>query len=55
MAEGETQKPTRLEVDDLTMAYGRFVVQRNISFELTEGEILVIMGGSGCGKSCGFS
>src|SRR5215467_6534392 len=41
----------RITVDDLTMAYGRFVIQRNLSFTIARAEIFVIMGGSGCGKS----
>ena len=33
------------------MAYGRFVIQRDLTFDVASGEIFVIMGGSGCGKS----
>jgi len=33
------------------MAFGDFVVQRDLSFDVRRGEIFVIMGGSGCGKS----
>ncbi len=33
------------------MAYGDFVVQRDLSFDIRRGEIFIIMGGSGCGKS----
>jgi phospholipid/cholesterol/gamma-HCH transport system ATP-binding protein len=40
-----------VEVRDVTIAYGSFVVQRNLSFAIRRGEIFVIMGGSGCGKS----
>lgn len=36
---------------DLTMAYGTFVIQRDLNFTVETGEIFVIMGGSGCGKS----
>lgn len=35
----------------MTMAYGSFVVQRDLNFTVQRGEILAIMGGSGCGKS----
>jgi phospholipid/cholesterol/gamma-HCH transport system ATP-binding protein len=38
-------------VDDLTMAYGSFVVQRDLTFTVNRGDIFIIMGGSGCGKS----
>lgn len=40
-----------VDVQDLTMAYGSFVVMRDVSFQVREGEIFVIMGGSGSGKS----
>lgn len=33
------------------MAYGSFVVQRDLTFAVERGEIFVIMGDSGCGKS----
>jgi phospholipid/cholesterol/gamma-HCH transport system ATP-binding protein len=33
------------------MAYGRFVIQRDLDFTVNRGEIFIIMGGSGCGKS----
>ena len=41
----------KIEVRDLTMAYGSFVVMRNINATIRRGEIFIIMGGSGCGKS----
>jgi phospholipid/cholesterol/gamma-HCH transport system ATP-binding protein len=40
-----------ITVKDLTMAYGSFVLQRNLTFTVNRGDIFVIMGGSGCGKS----
>jgi phospholipid/cholesterol/gamma-HCH transport system ATP-binding protein len=42
---------SRIAVNDLTLAYGDFVVQRDLNFTVAPGEIFVIMGGSGCGKS----
>ena len=36
---------------DITVAYGDFVVQRDLSFTVDRGDIFIIMGGSGCGKS----
>jgi phospholipid/cholesterol/gamma-HCH transport system ATP-binding protein len=38
-------------VRDLTMAYGDFVLQRDLNFVVRRSDIFVIMGGSGCGKS----
>jgi len=40
-----------ISVRDLTMAYGDFVIQRQLTFDVARGDIFVIMGGSGCGKS----
>ena len=40
-----------ITVDDLTMAYGSFVVQSGLSFTINRGDVFVIMGDSGCGKS----
>lgn len=40
-----------VEVRDLTMAYGSFVVQRDLEFTIRRGDIFIIMGDSGCGKS----
>ena len=33
------------------MAYGSFVLMRNLTFTVRHGDIFIIMGGSGCGKS----
>jgi len=38
-------------VEDVTMAYGDFVVQRGLNFTVKRGDIFILMGGSGCGKS----
>jgi phospholipid/cholesterol/gamma-HCH transport system ATP-binding protein len=38
-------------VEDVEIAYGDFVIQRNLHFAVRRGEIFVIMGGSGCGKT----
>ncbi len=40
-----------IEVRDLTMAYGDFVVQHGINFSVNKGDIFVVMGGNGCGKT----
>jgi phospholipid/cholesterol/gamma-HCH transport system ATP-binding protein len=46
-----TEKTPHITVEDLTMAYGSFVVQRDLTFTINRGDIFIIMGGSGCGKS----
>lgn len=38
-------------VQDLTMAYGDFVIQHDLTFSVRRGEIFIVMGGSGCGKT----
>jgi phospholipid/cholesterol/gamma-HCH transport system ATP-binding protein len=40
-----------LAVEDLTMAYGDLVIQRDLNFTVERGDIFIIMGPSGCGKS----
>jgi phospholipid/cholesterol/gamma-HCH transport system ATP-binding protein len=40
-----------IEARNLTMAFGSFVVMRNLNFVVRHGDIFIIMGGSGCGKS----
>ncbi len=40
-----------LIVRNLKSAYGNQVILQNVSFEVSRGEILVILGTSGCGKS----
>lgn len=40
-----------IAVEGLTMAYGDFVLQRDLTFVVRRGDIFIIMGGSGCGKS----
>ena len=40
-----------ITVNNLTMAYGNFVVMQDLNFKIKRGDIFLIMGGSGCGKS----
>ncbi|HET9524087.1 MAG TPA: ATP-binding cassette domain-containing protein [Terrimicrobiaceae bacterium] len=40
-----------IEVRGLTAAYGDDVILKDVSFEVTRGEVFVVLGGSGCGKS----
>jgi len=46
-----TDPDAHITVQDLTMAYGEFVIQRDLNFTVRRGDIFIIMGGSGCGKS----
>jgi phospholipid/cholesterol/gamma-HCH transport system ATP-binding protein len=46
-----TTPEPHIVVEDLTMAFGDFVIQRDLSFTISRGDIFIIMGGSGCGKS----
>ena len=43
--------PPAISVEDVTLAFGSFVVMRDLTFDVEPGEILVLMGGSGSGKS----
>jgi len=45
------QNEPHIIVKDLTMAYGDFVLQRDMNFVVNRGDIFIIMGGSGCGKT----
>lgn len=40
-----------ITVENLTMAYGDFVIQRDLNFTINRKDVFIIMGGSGCGKS----
>lgn len=40
-----------IEVVNLTMGWGDVVLQKDASFQVERGDIFVILGGSGCGKS----
>ena len=44
-------KDAHIAVKDLTLAYGSYVVQQHLNFTIKRGEVFIIMGGSGCGKS----
>jgi phospholipid/cholesterol/gamma-HCH transport system ATP-binding protein len=46
----QTGRPL-IEIKDLTMAYNDFVIQRDLDFAIERGEIFVVMGISGCGKT----
>ena len=44
-------KEPHITVHDLTMAYGDFVLMRDLNFTVNRGDVFIVMGGSGCGKS----
>ncbi|MGR8950512.1 MAG: ABC transporter ATP-binding protein, partial [Gammaproteobacteria bacterium] len=46
----ETQD-AHIEVVDLCVAFGSFIVQEKLNFTVKHNDVFVIMGGSGCGKS----
>lgn len=45
------QPDPRITIKDLTMAYGSFVIMKDLNFSINSGDVFIIMGGSGCGKS----
>ncbi len=49
--ERTTNNEAEITVRDLTMAYGSFVLMRDLDFTVRRGSIFIIMGGSGSGKS----
>ncbi|MBE6447855.1 MAG: ATP-binding cassette domain-containing protein [Alphaproteobacteria bacterium] len=44
-------KTPQIIVKNLTIAYGDFVLLKKLNFSINKGDIFIIMGGSGCGKS----
>ena len=42
---------SHITVKDLTMAFGSFVLMRDLNFTINHGDVFIIMGGSGSGKS----
>jgi phospholipid/cholesterol/gamma-HCH transport system ATP-binding protein len=42
---------TKIQIENLTMAYGSHVVMQNINAEVKRGSVFVVMGNSGSGKS----
>ena len=47
----ETQPETIIQVKNLSGGYGETVILKDISFDVYKGEVFIILGGSGCGKS----
>ena len=51
--QARVQRPREavITVTDLTLAFGDFVIQKDLNFTINRGDIFIIMGGSGCGKT----
>jgi phospholipid/cholesterol/gamma-HCH transport system ATP-binding protein len=51
--EGSTEiaGDAKITVRNLTIGYGSIVLMRDLNFTVKRGEVFIIMGGSGCGKS----
>ena len=47
----ESTHPAIIQVHDLAARYGDDIVLKDVTFEVQSGEILAIIGGSGCGKT----
>ena len=41
----------QIAVKNLTIGYGDFVLLKDLNFNINRGDVFIIMGGSGCGKS----
>jgi phospholipid/cholesterol/gamma-HCH transport system ATP-binding protein len=46
-----TESNIKIELRDLTIAYGSFIVMRDLNAKIARSEIFIVMGGSGSGKS----
>lgn len=46
-----SSETAEISIRNLTMAYGDFIIQRGLEFDIRKGEIFIIMGDSGSGKS----
>ena len=51
----QTENKPAMEVKNLSFAYGKNRVLKDISFRIKEGDITTIMGANGCGKTTLFS
>ena len=49
--DSDAETDVKIEIRNLTMAYGSFVLMRDVNARVRRGEVFIIMGGSGCGKS----
>ena len=49
--DGNSRDDVHIRVEDLKLAYGSYLIQKDLNYEIRRGEIFVNMGGSGSGKS----
>lgn len=45
------KKEVKIRAENLTVAYGSNVLMKDVDFEINKGDVFIIMGGSGSGKS----
>jgi phospholipid/cholesterol/gamma-HCH transport system ATP-binding protein len=50
-AEPSATPEVLIDVKNLTMGWGDFVLQRDATYQVERGDIFILLGGSGCGKS----
>ena len=46
-----TERPAQIRLDGVALGYGGPAIQRDLTFSIARGDVFIIMGGSGCGKS----
>ncbi|MHC4951104.1 MAG: ABC transporter ATP-binding protein [Planctomycetota bacterium] len=46
-----SNKQPHIVAENVTLAYGTNIIQRGLNFTVKRGDVFIIMGGSGCGKS----
>jgi phospholipid/cholesterol/gamma-HCH transport system ATP-binding protein len=45
------QREVQIRLQDIELRYGDTLVQQGLSFDIHRGDVFIVMGGSGCGKS----
>jgi len=50
-AQGTAPMQPQIQLKGIALGYGDTLVQRDLTFDIRRGDVFVIMGGSGCGKS----
>ena len=45
------RREVRIRLQDIELRYGDTLVQQGLTFDIHRGDVFIIMGGSGCGKS----